>query len=274
MRTIITENDESEWEDQTGVLYHFPKRYEKFLLPGTQVIYYKGKLKNSEFRSQRLADEPHYFAKAAIGKVYPDKQSSKGDLFAILVDYVPFELPVLAKSDNGYLESIPATRKTNYWRDGVRPIEQEVYDNILSAHKPRSDWQRTSSAKADESANDRSGGLESGTEGTASKRYVTTYERDPIYRSQAIAIHGTTCAACGFNFRKFYGEYGDGYIHIHHVNPVSEFDAPKSIDPETDLVPLCANCHSVVHRKKAKTLSLKELVEMIAEASNNSGAAD
>ena len=34
---IITENDVSQWEDQTGVLYHFPKRYEKYLKPGDVV---------------------------------------------------------------------------------------------------------------------------------------------------------------------------------------------------------------------------------------------
>ena len=47
--TVITENDESAWKDKTGVLYHFPKRYLKYLTPGTRVIYYKGKLKNKSF---------------------------------------------------------------------------------------------------------------------------------------------------------------------------------------------------------------------------------
>ena len=30
--------------------------------------------------------------------------------------------------------------------------------------------------------------------------------------------------ACGFNFKTVYGEYGEGYIQIHHINPVSKFD--------------------------------------------------
>jgi len=38
MYTIITENDESQWDDDTGVLYHFPKKYLKHLQPGTNVI--------------------------------------------------------------------------------------------------------------------------------------------------------------------------------------------------------------------------------------------
>ncbi|MGP4905368.1 HNH endonuclease [Psychrobacter faecalis] len=80
-------------------------------------------------------------------------------------------------------------------------------------------------------------------------------------------MHGNSCAACGFNFGNFYGEYAEGFIHIHHIVPVSELETPKEIDPETDLIPLCANCHSVVHRKKDKTLSIPEIKNLIAYSS-------
>ena len=96
-------------------------------------------------------------------------------------------------------------------------------------------------------------------------RYTTVYERKPKLRQQAILIHGTTCFGCGFNFKKFYGDYAEGFIHIHHVKPVSEFAGPMVVDPETDLVPLCANCHSVVHRKKDTTLNIADLKQMISE---------
>jgi len=49
VHTVITENDESEWGDETGTLYHFPKRYRKNLEPGTRLIYYKGRIKNKVF---------------------------------------------------------------------------------------------------------------------------------------------------------------------------------------------------------------------------------
>lgn len=98
-------------------------------------------------------------------------------------------------------------------------------------------------------------------------RYVTTYERNPKLRRQAIAIHGVTCKACGFNFEKTYGEYARKFVHIHHIEPVSEFEGEKIVDPETDLVPLCANCHAVVHRRKNKALSIDELMAMLKEVS-------
>jgi putative restriction endonuclease len=268
MHTVIAENDESQWEDETGVLYHFPKRYEKYLISGTEVIYYKGKLKNTKFRDKRLSDDPHYFAKAVIGNIYSDKESSKGDLFATIVGYSSFEIPIFAKTDGEYIEVIPDSQKTNYWRNGVRPINTSIYEKILLSLKPDQISEPLSGYEIPEEVNDTNYELQSGTEGLSNKRYVTTYERNPKYRKQAIAIHGTSCVACGFNFGEFYGDYAEGYIHIHHITPVSQLEAPKNIDPEKDLVPLCANCHSVVHRKKATTLSIDEIIKLIEKMSN------
>ncbi len=267
MYTVITENDESQWDDDTGVLYHFPKRYAKYLKPGTRVVYYKGALKDRKYSFKRLSDVPHYFGIATIGNVYPDKKSLKGDLFAVIVDYRMFEIPILAKNNTGYIEPIPASRKNNYWRDGVRTIDKQTYDKILRvipAHKIR----EVSPVYDSDETNDLDNGLESFQEGERKLRYVTLYERDPKLRRQAIAIHGTTCLACGFNFEKVYGEYAKDHIQVHHVVPVSKFGETKQVNPETDLIPLCANCHCVVHRKRTRTLSISELRDLIASASN------
>lgn len=55
---IIAENDESQWSDETGTLYHFPGRYLTMLEPGTRVIYYKGKLRDKQYQDKRLSDNP------------------------------------------------------------------------------------------------------------------------------------------------------------------------------------------------------------------------
>ena len=91
MYAVIVENDSSEWEDTTGVRYHFPKRYLDILKPGTVVVYYKGSLKNASFRTHRLTDKAHYFGTARIGNVYADRSSEKGDMFAIVEAFSPFE---------------------------------------------------------------------------------------------------------------------------------------------------------------------------------------
>jgi putative restriction endonuclease len=46
---IITENDISEWDDKTGIKYHFPSKYRSILTEDTKIIYYKGGVKDKSF---------------------------------------------------------------------------------------------------------------------------------------------------------------------------------------------------------------------------------
>lgn len=108
--------------------------------------------------------------------------------------------------------------------------------------------------------------LESFPEGNKTLKYVTVYERDPKNRDEAVRIHGHTCKGCGINFEERYGAWGKGFIHVHHVKPVSQFERPKQIDPRSDLTVLCPNCHAMVHRKRTTTLSIEELQELINKA--------
>jgi len=259
MPVIIVENDLSQWEDETGAVYHFPKRYKTLLAQGTEVIYYKGRIKDKAFTSARLSDAPHYFGKARIGKVYPDSKSDKGDLYAFIESFTPFESAVLSKNDGVYLETIPATRAKNYWRDGVRPVSQADYDAILSYAKfsPSQDEAVVSSTEEDAYI------FESFSEGSKTSYFGTRYERRKDLRIKAIAFHGLDCKACGFDFEQAYGEHAKGFIHVHHVVPISEYGGEQTVNPETDLVTLCANCHAVVHRKRDMTLSVDELKGML-----------
>lgn len=93
-------------------------------------------------------------------------------------------------------------------------------------------------------------------------------ERDLALRSDAIKIHGTTCFGCGFNFEKAYGSIGDGFIEIHHITPLSTYNKSKIVDASRDLMPLCSNCHRMVHRKKNYVLSLEELKKIISHNNN------
>ncbi|WP_411973692.1 hypothetical protein ACLCDV_11025 [Sphingobacterium sp. Lzh-3] len=51
---VITENDVSQWKDNKGREYHFPKRYLKYLTKGTFIIYYKGRMKDTSFALKRM----------------------------------------------------------------------------------------------------------------------------------------------------------------------------------------------------------------------------
>jgi len=98
-------------------------------------------------------------------------------------------------------------------------------------------------------------------EGRAVQTLTTRYERKKVNREACIQLKGLQCAACGFNFEAVYGELGIGYVEIHHIIPVSQLGPDYRIDVMTDLEPLCANCHAMVHRKDPP-ISIAEMREI------------
>ncbi|MFI5380714.1 MAG: hypothetical protein ACHRHE_15555 [Tepidisphaerales bacterium] len=87
-------------------------------------------------------------------------------------------------------------------------------------------------------------------EGARYQIMVNAYERDPRARRLCIATHGTDCCICGFSFGARYGEAADGFIHVHHLRPLSEVGEEYVVDPVVDLRPVCPNCHAVLHRRE------------------------
>lgn len=101
------------------------------------------------------------------------------------------------------------------------------------------------------------------TEGKKTKVYSTRYERSTKNRQAAILIHGLNCKACGFNFEKKYGTLGHEFIEIHHKNPLYLNNTEINIDPRNDLVPLCSNCHRMIHRDKYNVLTVEHLKKIL-----------
>lgn len=95
---------------------------------------------------------------------------------------------------------------------------------------------------------------------------VNRFERNPEARRACIAHHGTSCAACGFSFELVYGGIGSDFIDVHHIVPVSQLGINYQLDPVTDLVPLCANCHAMAHRGVSTPRTPAELRQIIAGA--------
>lgn len=100
-------------------------------------------------------------------------------------------------------------------------------------------------------------------DGEVKQYYGNRYERKVINRLRAIEIHGTSCRVCGFNFEEFYGEHGKDFIEVHHIKPLSTLEEAIEIDPENDLIPVCSNCHRMLHRKRDNVLSIKELKSLL-----------
>jgi 5-methylcytosine-specific restriction protein A len=96
-------------------------------------------------------------------------------------------------------------------------------------------------------------------EGRVREYYGKRYERSPKNRKEAIRIHGISCNACGFNFEKVYGERGSSYIEVHHIKPIHTYEDEQPVDPRTDLITVCSNCHRMIHRKPNDILSLEDV---------------
>ena len=102
------------------------------------------------------------------------------------------------------------------------------------------------------------------TEGRPLTKESLAWERDPRARRRCIAIHGTACAVCGFDFGKTYGPEFAGKIEVHHLHPLSEIREEHETDPVRDLVPVCPNCHRMLHSSPdGGVFSIEELKSLM-----------
>lgn len=99
-------------------------------------------------------------------------------------------------------------------------------------------------------------------EGARQMVWVNAYERDRKNRDHCIAVHGTQCSVCEMSFGSVYGKVAEGFIHVHHLHPLSEVKEAHHVDPVKDLRPVCPNCHAVLHRRNP-VLSIEELRELM-----------
>ena len=130
---VLTENDESIYDDDTGVLYDFPERgkYKELVKSGCDFIYYKGKESGG----------PSYFGKGTIGKVTikPGYEAASGAdrrYHAEIVNYEPFTNSVPLKDSSGnYYDSFSVDadgkyKGGNYYRRAIREINSNDFFSI------------------------------------------------------------------------------------------------------------------------------------------------
>ena len=85
-------------------------------------------------------------------------------------------------------------------------------------------------------------------EGAVVKVLANKYERNQKARKECVAKKGYKCSVCGLDFEETYGEKGKDFIHVHHVVPISSIGKEYKLNVDTDLVPVCPNCHYMLHR--------------------------
>lgn len=87
-------------------------------------------------------------------------------------------------------------------------------------------------------------------EGYQKEISATAKARNTAARAKCIDHFGYDCQICFMNFEVIYGELGKQYIHVHHKNEMSDSDGERPVDPLEGLIPVCPNCHMMMHRTK------------------------
>jgi hypothetical protein len=99
-------------------------------------------------------------------------------------------------------------------------------------------------------------------EGSRMSVQVRRIERDSAVRRKCIKLFGTTSSVCAFDFERAYGQIGSGFIHVHHLNPLASAKGRRTVNPQSDLRPVCPNCPEMLHRRNPP-FGIEEMKSML-----------
>jgi len=66
-------------------------------------------------------------------------------------------------------------------------------------------------------------------------------------KKECIDYYGAICDICGFDFGYTYGETYEQYIDVHNQKSAEGEEISPTTHPIEDLIPICYNCHHVIH---------------------------
>jgi len=196
-------------------------------------------------------------------------RNSAGDLivnFRCMMDGQKFTRTNNAETTKYYLENISKDYGKNRLTNALSALEEHIdyYEDLQNTtmHKIRKIFDEFKS-KIDFISeivypDEISGNL---TEGSKKEVTVNAYERNPIARKKCLEHYGFNCSVCNLNFEEAYGIIGKDFIHVHHLEQLSDIKKEYTIDPIKDLRPVCPNCHAMLH-KRNPPYSLDELKDI------------
>jgi 5-methylcytosine-specific restriction enzyme A len=101
---------------------------------------------------------------------------------------------------------------------------------------------------------------------------ITVITRNPGARKKCLDHYFPNnkrykCQICGFDFEETYGNIGKQFIDVHHIEShaqVSKKRGEHKINPKKDLIPICSNCHDIIHRNRRRPpLEIDEIKNLI-----------
>ncbi len=185
-----------------------------------------------------------------------------GEENAVLINEAERQFKAPRANTDGY-----GFGQSNIWYanqddDRVREYVQSVWEHIRNFQPEGNLLHRTDDTT--EETEDLLRGEILSESGKRKTMAVNLPERNPKARNVCLKRRGHRCLICGFDAKEVYGDIFEGIIHVHHIVPISERSEEYQIDPETDLIPVCPNCHMMIHTKvNGKYLSSEELKKNI-----------
>lgn len=184
------------------------------------------------------------------------------------------DLPDGYESDHCHFKSVnwlhyvidlsDAVRLSVVDRRAPRQTKEEIRDVALAMQLLASVKERDQSIQDGQWYPEEVDGAVTYREGAVEQITVDRYERNPEARRKCIEHWGTACVVCAFDFGAKYGALGSGFIHVHHLRPLSEIGEAYEVDPVVDLRPVCPNCHAMLHRGR-RVLTIEELTRLLVQ---------
>lgn len=150
-------------------------------------------------------------------------------------------------------------------RDKIRQIMQRLRDNGFIRFENKLGHYSRIVDSIDSLYPDTMNSEEIHSEGAMKLVTVNAYERSRSARDACITHFGDNCRVCRMSFRDRYGDIGEGFIHVHHLKSIASIGEQYVVDPVNDLIPICPNCHAMLHRRNPP-LTVGELSLMLRSA--------
>ncbi len=202
------------------------------------------------FRSPLVLDMPQRF-EIGVSDIpkYPSVPVPSGVCFVLHSELT--SLPVAIRTAHeAYIQAAASFKQSSPFKRSFSPAVLEYIELALGTTLPRPSYApRVKDGQCVDPLPDELDSSQTFLEGAQYQVTVNAYERDPRARQLCIAQHGTACAVCDFSFGAAYGEVAEGFIHVHHIRPLSEIGGEYLVNPIEDLRPVCPNCHAVLHRR-------------------------
>lgn len=170
-------------------------------------------------------------------------------------NYVSIEFDVLSKAPIISMAELKEHRVLSTYKWSPRQSGVTIRDDLVSILQ--SLWEQRAGARMRSQANSSLVPLgeeefdsQAEDEGHAISMLVNSFERDPKLRKACAGLHGYECKVCKQRLSDRYGKIAQHLIHVHHLRPLSGIGKRHKVDPGTDLVPVCPNCHAVIHLRK------------------------